>query len=67
MLLKMDVWDSDDICYAAIKNGHLDCLQYAHENGGRLYREIVARYKKKINNDNNEKELECLEYVHECE
>ena len=49
-----------DTCIAAIGFGHLDCLQYAHENGCTLYQyqwlcEMVAvgGY------------LDCLQYAHE--
>src|SRR5680860_920011 len=48
----------NQICFTAAKNGHLECLKYAHENGC-SWDEITC--KSAAENGH----LECLKYAHE--
>ena len=47
----------DDICNIAAENGHLECLKYSHENGGKC-NEITSANACESNS------LDILRYLH---
>ena len=51
------MWD-ENVCSSASKNGHLECLKYAHENG-------CPWDIKTYNNAVSHRHLECLKYARE--
>ena len=56
--MKMDVLGMNGTCSYAAKNGHLDCLKYAHENGCPWDEDTCT-------NAAENGHLDCLIYAHE--
>ena len=59
LIKQIKCFNSDNICASLAKNGYLECLKYAHENGCSWLGDFEYRYAAEYGH------LDCLRYAHE--